>query len=324
MAADQHDDRDDAATPPAASESMDPGFTLRQLDLFVAAAEHGGFAPAAQARHLSPNSVAQAVTDLERRMQTRLVLRHRARGITLTASGRQLAEAARDLLRRAGELPRGLSGDALSGPVSVGCYTTLAPTAVPELWTALAQRHPELELSVREGSGTELAQLVRDGSLDMLVAYELALPADLPRRQLFLAQPMVALAGSHRLADRKRIEASELAEEPLVLFDQPPSGQSTLTQLRRLGLSPRIAHRTADFELMRSLVARGIGFSIQYLPAPVPLSREGLPIVTVPLARDAVVEPVVLAWSPDAEPTARAAATMALIRERLGQQERIT
>ncbi|WP_171004115.1 hypothetical protein [Kocuria sp. 2SI] len=55
-----------------------------------------------------------------------------------------------------------------------------------------------------------------------------------------------------------------------------------------------------------------------------PLSREGLPIVTVPLARDAVVEPVVLAWSPDAEPTARAAATMALIRERLGQQERIT
>jgi len=44
----------------------------------------------------------------------------------------------------------------------------------------------------------------------------------------------------------------------------------------------------------------------------------------VPLARDAVVEPVVLAWSPDAEPTVRAAATMALIRERLGQQERIT
>lgn len=84
MAADQHDNRDDAATPPAASESMDPGFTLRQLDLFVAAAEHGGFAPAAQARHLSPNSVAQAVTDLERRMQTRLVLRHRARGITPT------------------------------------------------------------------------------------------------------------------------------------------------------------------------------------------------------------------------------------------------
>lgn len=137
MAADQHDDRDDAATPPAASESMNPGFTLRQLDLFVAA-EHGGFAPAAQARHLSPNSVAQAVTELERRMQTRLVLRHSARGVTLTASGRQLAASARDLLRRAGELPRGLSGVALSGPVSVGCYTTLAPTAVPELWAALA------------------------------------------------------------------------------------------------------------------------------------------------------------------------------------------
>lgn len=121
-----------------ASTSLDPGFTLRQLDLFVAAVEHGGFAPAAQARHLSPNSVAQAVTELERRMQTRLVLRHSARGITLTASGRQLAASARDRLRRAGELPRGLSGVALSGPVSVGCYTTLAPTAVPELWAALA------------------------------------------------------------------------------------------------------------------------------------------------------------------------------------------
>lgn len=300
--------------------SLDPRLTLRQLDLFVAAADHGGFTAAAHALHLSPNSVSLAVSELERIFGARLVVRRRARGVTLTPAGRQLLDGARRLLRGAVDLRLsiGAGADELRGPVAVGCYTTLAPTVVPVLWSAMSEQHPLVELSVREGTGDELAEAVRTGHLDVLIAYEVALPAQLQSLRLYEAPPLAALAGDHRLAGAEPVEPAELAEEPLILFDQPPSGQNTLALLHRHGIRPRIGHRTADFELMRSLVGRGFGYGIQYQQAAVPLSREGRSVVTRPLVTQAPPEPVVVAWAQGLEPTTRARAVIEAARRCLG------
>lgn len=300
--------------------SLEPRLTLRQLDLFVAAADHGGFTAAAAALHLSPNSVSLAVSELERILGARLVVRRRARGVTLTPAGRQLLDGARRLLRGAVDLRLsiGAGADGLRGPVAVGCYTTLAPTVVPELWAAMSERHPLVELSVREGTGDELAEAVRTGHLDVLIAYEVALPGQLQFTRLYEAPPLAALPGDHRLAGYESVDPAELADEPLILFDQPPSGQNTLALLHRHGIRPRIGHRTADFELMRSLVGRGFGYGIQYQQVAVPLSREGRSVVTRPLATEAPPEPVVIAWVQGLEPTARARAVIEVARRRLG------
>ena len=62
----------------------------------------------------------------------------------------------------------------------------------------------------------------------------------------------------------------------------------------RAGYAPRIAHRCASLELMRSFAANGLGVGLSYSqPAP-RQSPDGKALVVLPVT-DAGVEPVVLA-----------------------------
>ena len=73
-------------------------YTLRQLEYFVAVAEAGSVTAAAAAVHLSQSAMSTALADLERALDVQLLLRHHARGVTLTAAGEQLVVASRQLL----------------------------------------------------------------------------------------------------------------------------------------------------------------------------------------------------------------------------------
>src|SRR5690625_2509168 len=78
--------------------------TLRQLELFIAAARHGSFAAAAAAVFVTPNAVSSAVTELETTFKTQLFIRRRAKGLTTTAAGQDLVVRAEQLLDQAREL----------------------------------------------------------------------------------------------------------------------------------------------------------------------------------------------------------------------------
>src|SRR5690606_12443148 len=70
---------------------------LRQLRHFVALAEHGHFARAAEAVHLSQPALSRSIQALESQLGCTLVNRH-SRGISITAHGQLVLEHARRLL----------------------------------------------------------------------------------------------------------------------------------------------------------------------------------------------------------------------------------
>ncbi|WP_050813717.1 LysR substrate-binding domain-containing protein [Citricoccus sp. CH26A] len=186
---------------------------------------------------------------------------------------------------------------------------------MPELWERLAQRYPDVDLTIEEGTTAELVEMLHAGRLDLLIAYEVALPPGLGSRPLFEAHPWVVLARDHPLAGQQAVDLRDLAEDPLVMFDLPPSGQNTLELLRRRGVRPRVAHRTTDFELVHSLVGRGMGYGIQFQRAEVEVSREGRPLAVLPITPAPDAEPVVVAWSERVPLTARASAVVEVARE---------
>ena len=73
---------------------------LEQLRVFLAAAEAGGFSPAARALYVSHSTVSRTVAALERELGTPLFVRSN-RTQTLTEAGRVLAAEARELLMQA-------------------------------------------------------------------------------------------------------------------------------------------------------------------------------------------------------------------------------
>ncbi|HRM93052.1 MAG TPA: LysR substrate-binding domain-containing protein, partial [Alicycliphilus sp.] len=53
-----------------------------------------------------------------------------------------------------------------------------------------------------------------------------------------------------------------LAQEPFILIDLPHSREYFLSLFRQAGVAPRIAHATPSIEMVRSLVANGLGVSL--------------------------------------------------------------
>lgn len=308
----------DSSSPISPASPSSPQITLRQLELFCAAARTGSFTAAAQERYVTPNAVAAAVTDLETALKVRLCVRRRARGLELTGAGEALLARAQHLLVTAEELVLNI-GDldgAPRGPVRLGCYTTLAATLIPPLWQHVSAHLPGVRLDIVEGTATELAEQATAGRLDMLIAYEVGLSPELAARTLFTTEPQVILPADHRLAaHRAPVPLTELAEDPLILLDLPPAGENTLELMRQHGLRPRIAHRTTSFELVRSMVARGFGYSLLFQRPEIDVSYEGRALVSLPTEPALPAEPIVLAHDRQVPLTSRAAAVAAAASE---------
>lgn len=287
-----------------------PGYTLRQLEYFAAVAETRSISSAAAALHVTPTAVASALNELERVLRTQLMVRRKAHGVTLTPTGRYLHERVTTLLREADELELATAsgGTELAGPLVLGCFSSVAPIVVPPLMQWLRHRHPGVDLTVVTGSWTELPQRLLAGGLDLVIGYDITLPAGLDFVPLYSARPYAILPQGHPLTRHDEVSLADLAREPMILVDLPPAAQHTLRCFEEAGVTPRIDQRITDFELARSLVGRGFGYSILIQRPTVNRSYEGLPIVPLEITSPALAGNVLMMWPHDMRLTDRAAA----------------
>jgi DNA-binding transcriptional LysR family regulator len=295
-------------------------YTLRQLEYFVAVAETGSVTAAAARVHLSQSAMSTALADLEKALTVQLVVRHHARGVTLTAAGERLLVEARQVLRGADDLQSVAAdlGGAVTGTLALGCFAILAPFVLPELLTAADRELPGLTLDTTEESLDHLASGLRSGRLELALSYDLGMGAGVTAESLFTVAPHVVLPRGHRLAGRRRVRLSALADEPMVLLDLPHSRDYFARLFAAAGVRPLVQHRTHSAELARALVARGGCYTILNLRPHGDVSLEGRPYAVVPLDVPLPAEEselrVVLIRLADSQPTRRVEAVAALCR----------
>ncbi|MGW0732318.1 LysR family transcriptional regulator [Streptomyces sp. NPDC002851] len=242
------------------------GFTLAQLRYFLVAAECGSMTEASQELHIAQSAVSAAIHNLERELRVQLFIRRRGRGLTLTPAGERLQQQGRDLLARAREVEREARGDGgtISGPVAVGCFVTLAPFYLPSLFSECTRRYPGIEIDVVEAETDQLVHALAAGRIDFALTYDLGLRAEpeLHSETIARAPAHVIVAADHPLAAQERVRLTELATEPLVLLDLPHSRDYFRSLVAATGTAPDVRYRTQSYETVRSLVARGLGYSV--------------------------------------------------------------
>ncbi|HEX7307963.1 LysR family transcriptional regulator [Lentzea sp.] len=276
-----------------------PNVTVRQLEYLIAVAETGSLTTAAVRCHVSQSAISLALTELERALDLRLVVRSPRRGAALTAAGAQVLADARRVVGAMGDLgaeARGLSLR-VGGVLTVGCYAPIAPFHLPAAIATFEQAHPDVSVRFVEGSLPEIAGDLVAGRCEIAFLYDQDLLPGIETRTLHDQAPRVLLPGGHRLRRRRAVALAELAADPFVLLDVAPSERYFRAVFAAAGVEMVVAHRARSFELARSLVARGIGYSITVQQPALGRSYEGLEVVTVPLRDEVPTTPVVLGWA---------------------------
>lgn len=276
----------------------DAGISLRQLAHFVAIADQGTIGGAADGMYMSRSAVAASLTELERGLGADLCIRKRAHGVTLTPTGRLVLERARLLLADAAELGHIVRGDEgeLFGPLVIGCFITLGPTVLPKLLSDYEALHPQVSVNFVEGPQDVLVEGMRSGEIDMALMYDLGDLGDSERLVLDEPRGYALFGAGHPLAELDKVPMASLAEEPLVLFSQPPSADYAMSAFIAQGLKPHVRHRTYSYELTRSIVARGQSYAILVQRPTNKSSYEGLPIIEREVDPPLPSCPIVLAW----------------------------
>ncbi|MDJ1371999.1 LysR family transcriptional regulator [Gulosibacter molinativorax] len=289
-------------------------FTLRQLEYLSAVAEHGSIAAAALALHISESAVATALTQLEKAVDATLLLRRRAHGVALTIEGERAVRLARNLLASADDLVAELSPGALTGTVRLGCYPTLAPSEMPRLVRELELTHPGLRVEISTALSEGLQDGVRNGHLDLAIGYGNQLADDLSHEKLYDLPPYMAIHPEHRLANESSIQLRDLAAEPFIRYDRSPSWENTQAILDEAGVTVETRFKTDDFELARSFVGAGLGWSLFVVRSRTNTTRDGATVITKEIAPAPQSAEVVAYWN-SSRPRTRVEPFLTALRE---------
>lgn len=283
---------------------------LRQVECFVVAAELGTLAAAGERLHLTAPGVSQSITALEGTIGAQLLVRRRSRGLTLTPAGRRFLPKARDLLAHADDVRAVAEADggSLRGRLTIGCYRTAAPFIVPGLLKGFGEAHPGVDVDFIEAAQPELEQALLDGRCEIVVMFSSQVGRGIELEAIYATAPYALLPAGHARAADGVIDLATLEQEPFVLLDVPPSGPYVLSVLDRAGVHPEIRYRSSGYELCRSLVAHGLGWSL-FISRPYgDVSYEGLPLVGRPILGESPLMGVGLATAQGVRLTPRARA----------------
>jgi DNA-binding transcriptional LysR family regulator len=297
-----------------------PDMTLVQLRYFVAAATRRSMTDASLDLHVAQSAVSTAIAQLERTLGVQLFVRQRSKGLAMTDAGEQLLRDAQSLLSQVDEMTDAVRGQhhAVRGTLRLACFVTLAPFVLPRLISRVEQEHPDLRVEIIEADVDGTVELLLSGTVEGAIAYDFGEVHDLAFDHLYAAPPHVIVSSEHPLARRKSLGLAELAGEDLVLLDLPHSREYFLGMLRDAGVDPQIRYSSRSYETVRSLVARGRGYSVlNHIPQS-PRTYDGGELTALPIADAVPPLDVCFVRVKDVRPTARARVIASLARELFG------
>lgn len=267
------------------------GMDTARLTVFREVATLGSFTAAAKSLRYTQSAVSRQIAVLEEGLGVALFGRE-ARGVRLTEEGRTLlahAEAVLDRLdvaRQEIAALRNVDG----GRLRIGAFPTAGAVLVPTAMVAFQRDFPNVELSLSDGLSPALAIRLRAGELDVVV---LGAAVDGLATRHLLDDPMfVALPPAHRLAGRKTLRLTELADEYWI------AGSTTVEDTLigaclRSGFRPTVRYVVRDWTAKLGLVAAGLGVTL--IPGLfVGAVRSDIAVIRLRLA-DATTRPVLVA-----------------------------
>ncbi len=237
--------------------------TLRQFQVFEAAARHLSFSRAAKELHLSQPGVSMQIKQLESALG-RPLFEQLGKKLFLTEVGREVLRASQAIAQQLVDLEdtlhdlRGLK----QGTLTVGVVSTVSSFAI-RLISQFRLEHPEVRITLNVVNRESLLEQLANNAVDLALMGQPPAGHDLESTP-FMENPLVVIAPlSHPLAKQKLIPLARIAEENFVARE-PGSGTRSATEayFQSHGLALRAAMEMNKNEAIKQAVEAGLGLGV--------------------------------------------------------------
>jgi DNA-binding transcriptional LysR family regulator len=239
-------------------------YTLKQLKYIDVAARHKSITGAAKSLNISPSSISSAIDAIEEQSQKKIFSRLPSKGISITQFGHGFLSNARQLLKAHVTFEEAVDeqAKAINGAIRLGCFTPAAPIVLPLITKSVADNHPGISIHLTEGDSVKNMRQIIDNEIDLVVGANTYLDASISFIPLFTAPPHIVLPHDHPLANRTTLSLKDVSNEPMVLLDLDQTREYMFGLFSQDNLTPKVAYSSQTSEMVRSMVAAGMGFSV--------------------------------------------------------------
>ncbi len=229
---------------------------LTRLRIIDAVARRGSVTAAAKELHYSQPSVSHHLARLEAETGAQLLQRV-GRGIRLTPAGNLLAARAAEILGRLDAADAELSAHVglNAGRVRLAGFSSAIGSLVPGALATLAQKHPDLQVTLTDTHPPEALELLRTGQVEVAVIFRYDETEPEPegvRLHHLLDDPVYLLSTRRRSGIAALRDATWIAGCDRCRLH-------LLSLCAEEGFEPRIGYISDDMVVMQALVAAGLG-----------------------------------------------------------------
>jgi LysR family cys regulon transcriptional activator len=216
--------------------------------------------------YTSQSGVSKQIKDLEDELGVDIFVRRGKRLTGLTEPGQAVHKTIERMLLDAENLRRVARqfSEHDAGHLVVATTHTQARYALPKVIQQFKEVFPKVHLALRQGNPQQIAQMIIDGEADIGISTEaLDRYPDIVTFPCYSWRHEVVVPKGHKLASVEKLTIEDLAEFPIITYDQDFTGRSHIdAAFAAAGLVPDVVLTAIDADVIKTYVEIGMGIGI--------------------------------------------------------------
>ncbi len=237
---------------------------FHRLFIFHTVARLGSFTRAASDLSISQPAVSIQVKELERSLDTTLLIRMRS-GVSLTDTGETVYDYTRRIFTLADEMTNAIQDltGLESGRLTIGSSTTPGEYILPFAIGKFRERYPKVEVSLSISNTRNVIDQIMSRELDLGMA---GAPVDIRGLASFLYvndEVVLVTAPTHPLARRRRLTVQDVVDEPFLMREAGSATRRAAEEhFASIGARVRVVMELGSNEAVKRAASAELGLGV--------------------------------------------------------------
>jgi Transcriptional regulator len=240
--------------------------SLRQLEYFVAVAQHLHFRKAAESLYITQPGLSRQVKQMEKDLGIILFSRDN-RKVSLTHAGHYMQEEVQRLLKSMHTIidHARLIQEGLAGNLRFGYVGSAMQNAIPQLLLSIREIYPNILFDLKEMNNKDQIEALINDEIDLGFIRMETVPRGISSKLFYEDTFSLVVPRGHDINAKNYTSLDQLRDEQFILFESSYSEsyyESVMRLFDEARFEPIISHSTVHASTIYRLIELGFGVSI--------------------------------------------------------------